>query len=303
MFSKQLAYGLALAAGLALTSSARADDDVIRLAQTRSSSDDTWTLGGTRADLEADTIATGRGGFHGGGFHGSGFHGGGFRGGFHGGGFRGFHTGFRGFHTGFRGFHTGFRGFHRGFYGGFYRPWFYGASYYWPYYSSYYWPSYYAGYGSGFGGYGGYGYGGYYSPYYGGYGYGGYCGISDNGGADTYAICSRRSVGVYYYSSAPQVYQYQYPRYQQPSVQPQAPQLMPRADETFPYDGGPKTPIPMPQESLQPEDARPTVIPYSKLAPGEKLVSLQPKEKSPSQEKKTGKWNYPAYGEQPTRGK
>ena len=50
---------------------------------------------------------------------------------------------------------------------------------------------------------------------------------------------------------------------------------MPRADEdTFPYDGGPKNPIPMPQSS---EEAKPTVIPYGKLHPNETLVSLKPK--------------------------
>ena len=36
-----------------------------------------------------------------------------------------------------------------------------------------------------------------------------------------------------------------------------------------------------------------------KLHPSETLVSLKPK----AEQKTSGKWNYPAYGEKPTRGK
>jgi hypothetical protein len=93
---------------------------------------------------------------------------------------------------------------------------------------------------------------------------------------------------------------YEQPNYEQPydRLPSPAPRVMPRADETFPYDGGPKNPIPMP--SLSPEDeARPSVIPRHRLEPDETLVSLKPKQ---AEEKKSGKWNYPAYGEKPTRG-
>src|SRR5262249_4293610 len=87
----------------------------------------------------------------------------------------------------------------------------------------------------------------------------------------------------------------QRPSYQQPSHQPQQ---RPDADETFPYDGGPKNPVPMPSQQT-PEDARPTLIPSGSRQPGETLVSVPSNQ---SEEKKSSaKWNFPAYGEKPTR--
>jgi hypothetical protein len=79
-----------------------------------------------------------------------------------------------------------------------------------------------------------------------------------------------------------------------------APKQMPDADETFPYDGGPKNPVPMPSQQT-PEDAKLTQISYVSLQPGETLVSVP----NQSEEKKSssGKWNFPAYGEKPTRNK
>jgi len=283
MLSKQLAFGLALAAGLALTSTAKAGDDVIRLALPSSSSD-VLTLGVTPSDLDADTIDVVRRGYYGGYY-------GGYRGGYGYGGYRG------GYYGGYRGY--GYGGYRGGYYGG-YRGYGYGYGY--------------GGYRGGYyGGYRGYGYGyGYYRPrYYGGY-YSssyyssGYYGISDDQGADVYAICARSVV-----RSAPSTY-YRQPSYSQPSYQPQpieelpapsaVPQVMPRADEsTFPYDGGPKNPVPMPVPSQSLDEAKPTQIPYGRLQPGETLVSVKPKQ---TEEKKTsGKWNFPAYGEKPTRGK
>jgi len=283
MLSKQLAYGLALTAGLALTSMASAADDVISLAKPNTTADDVLTLGGTKADLDADVIATRyyggyRGGYHGG--YRGGYYGG-YRGAYYGGYRGGYYGGYRGaYYGGYRAYYGGYRGYYGGYrpyYGAYYRPYYYGATYYAPSYSYY----------------------SYTVPYC-----DSYYGISDVGGASVSPICvkPRQPAAVYDYP-APQQYSspQQQPTYRQPSAPEQsAPQVMPRAEETFPYDGGPKNPVPMPESLPQtPEDARPTVIPFSKLAPDETLVSLKPKQ---TEEKKTGKWNYPAYGEKPTRG-
>jgi hypothetical protein len=72
----------------------------------------------------------------------------------------------------------------------------------------------------------------------------------------------------------------------------QAPRRMPNADDTFPYDGGPTNPVPLPSQQTS-EDARPT------LRPGETLVSV-PNQRE-AKKSSSGKWNFPAYGEKPTR--
>jgi hypothetical protein len=284
MLSKRLAFGLALGVGLALAGTASAADDVIRLALPNKSAD-VLTLGATASDLDADVlnVARGYGGYRGGY--------GGYRGGY--GGYRGGYAGYRGGYAGYRGgYYGGYRGGYRGGYGGYryggyygyggYRYRGYGYGGYYPYYGyayypsySYYYPSY-----------------SYYSPGYSydPYSYGDYQGIADNG------VVVRPSASVPYYSQS-RTYNSQ-PRLETlPNPYPSpAPQQMPRADEgTFPYDGGPKDPVPMPQSS---EEVKPTVIPYGKLYPNETLVSLKPK----AEEKTSGKWNYPAYGEKPTRG-
>lgn len=260
MLSKNLAFGLALAAGLALTPAARAGDDVIRLALPDSS--DVRDLGGRADDLSADVLEAGygyRGGYRGGfGGYRGGFYGG-YRGGFGG----GYYSGFRGgYYGGFRGgYYGGYRGFYGGYYGG-YRPFV-------------------SGYGFGYGvGYGG---------------YGGYYGCSDVGGADVYPVCSPRTVVVrpattYYVQPAQ-------PQPQNPQPLPAPTPVMPRADEggTFPYDGGPKAPVPMPQSF---DEARPALLPRATPLAAETLVSLKPQQ---PEQKKSGKWTFPAYGEQPTR--
>jgi hypothetical protein len=271
MLSKPLAYGLALAAGLALTSAARAGDDVIRLTAPKPSGD-VRNLGATADDLAAENVeAYYRGGY-------------GYRGGFYG--------GYRGFYGGYRGYYGGYRAayYHRPYYGGYYG--------YRPYYSSFYYRPYYSGYGGyGYGGYG-YGYGGYggyggYPSYYGG-GY--YC-ISDVGGAGVYPVCSPRSVVVVRQPTTYGVQPLQPGLQTQPRDPAPIPQ-MPRADDgTFPYDGGPKVPVPMPEAS---EDARPALVPRVRPQADETVVSLKPRL---VEEKKSGKWNFPAYGEQPTRSK
>jgi len=278
MLSKHLAYGLALAAGLALSSTASAADDVIRLALPSSQSSDTLTLGATSDDLDAGVIDVAR--YYGGGYRG------GYRGGYYGGYRGGSYGGYRGY--GYAGYRGGYYGGYRGYYGG-YRGYYGGyRGYYRPYYSGYY----------------GYGYSsyGYSSPYYyGGYGYYG-CSLTDFDTADLYPVCSRRVI-VQVTPSYPVRPSYQVQPSQEvlpnPSPVPQQQLPPPDDDGTYPYDGGPKSPVPMPPQSF--DDARPTQIPHGKLQRGETLVSLNPKQ---AQEKtsSSGKWNYPAYGEKPTRG-
>jgi len=281
MLSKQLAVGLAVLAGLLLTSTAKADNDMIRLA-THDSSANTLTLQG-HDDDEADTLLVaryggGRGGFYGGYRGGYGGYRGGYasyRGGYYGGYRGGYYGGYRG------GYYGGYRG---GYYGGYryggYYPRYYGG-YYPRYYSSYYYPSYYPSYS-------------YYYPSY-GYSYSAYYPISGNCDNESRVLVVPPSSS----NSLPQ------PNETLPGP---TPRIMPRADDgTFPYDGGPKAPVPMPKIVPQQEmearslDVRPTVVPFDSIYPDETLVSM--KAKAEKTEPKTGKWNFPAYGEVPTRSK
>lgn len=192
----------------------------------------------------------------------------GYRGGFGYGGFRG------GFHGGYRVGYGGFYGGHRGYYGG-YR----------------------VGYGGGYR----VGYGGYYGGGYGGGYYGGY--------AAPYASYSYYTPSYYY--AAPLYYSqpcYTYPinggitgaqTYQPMIVNPAQEKLpqpytqpMPSADGTYPYDGGPKAPVPLPKDPTIPQ-----YQPGLKVVPASdgRLVSL------PGGQQKTatqGGFAYPAYGEQ-----
>ena len=184
--------------------------------------------------------------------YGGGGHGGG---GFHGGGFGGFHGGFGGFHGGFGG---GFRG---GYYG-FYRPYGFGYGFgYRPFYRPYYGFGYGLGYGLGYGynvgdglGYGGYGYGGYGN---GGYGYGnsGY-GCSNysygqpfvNSGASYNNFAVGSLSGTMTNVPYPNRYSEQLPapRSVAPMPMPMPMPMPPANNGTFPYDGGPRDPIPQP---------------------------------------------------------
>jgi hypothetical protein len=291
MLSKHLAYGLAMAAGLALTSAARAgDDDVIRLAPP-SSSGDVRTLGATADDLAADNLDAA---YRGGGYHG------GYRGGYYGGyrgGYRGgYYGGYRGgYYGGYRG---GYYGGYRGGYGGYYRPYY--ASYYRPYYGynrgyyANYSPYLYGGYGYGGYGYGGYGYGGI------GYGgYGGYYGCSTGAypivsqyaytqpilssvtpyGPHPPIILNGNSTGNPYATGKP------YGNgYQQPMPPPVAP-----GNGTYPYDGGPNQPVPMPQQQISPTKTAPSG-PVADL----RLVSTTSRQTTQQQ---PSTFAYPAYGE------
>ena len=124
------------------------------------------------------------------------------------------------------------------------------------------------GYGLGYG-LGGYGYGGYYPGYYGiGYGYGGYY--------PGFYGCTGVT-GSVYTLAAPSS------GYVQPSyAAPSSPQ-MPRDDGTYPYDGGPTTPVPDPKAT-----PAPTAEPQRTVPLEGRSVSLP---------RPATKWAYPAYGE------
>ena len=232
--------------------------------------------------------------------------------------FGGFHRGFYGGYGGYRGFGWGgyrgigygwggYRGFYRPYYGygfggyrGFYRPYYgYGAGY--PYGLGLG----YGGYGLGYGGYGlgyGYGLGGYYGGYglgygypvsyyssysyypsYYGYGYG-YCPI--NGNVATMPQATVLNVNPI--QVMPQATETPSPAPVLPnpqSAQPQQ-QQQPQQPQTFPYDGGPASPVPQPRP-----DANPSSVPVRPVVPAEgRPVSLPAKKK----------YTYPAYGEQPS---
>jgi len=264
-------YGAWAAAGVVTlvlgAPTARADDDTYRLGG-KAGDADTRTLGWD-GEENGTTLTRGyRGGV---GHYGYGHYHGGYYGGYrhvgyYGGGYR---------HVGYYG--GGYR--HVGFYGGYYRP--------------------YVGY------YGGYYGGGYYG---GGYYGGGYC------APYVYTAPVYYSTPTYYYSqpcytypisvtvggAAPAVtyrpsYQYQAPApapYQQPM--PGAP-----GDGTYPYDGGPVAPVPLPKDPSQ----TPSVQPGLKvLVPPQgdgRLVSLPAAQKTQTG---TGGFAYPAYGEQQPSG-
>jgi len=273
---------LTLAAGLlalvACIPAARAADDDIRLKLSATPDDDgeVRTLGATNSDLDADTLEM--------------RYYGGYRGGW--GGYRGGWGGYRGGWGGYRGY-VGYRGGYGGW----------------------------GGYRGGWGGYGGYrGWGGYYAGYrgfYGGYrGWGGYYG--GYGGYYPSYYSSYYSYPVYSYSYPVYSSYYYYPcatvmaapattleygispstptpsesapaqTLPSPSLKTPAAPPMPRVDGTYPYNGGPATPVPMPRgdESM--------MLPRVPTPLLDRVVSLK-------DEPTTGKYVYPAYGEQPRR--
>jgi len=265
---------------LAVFTPARAADDDLRLTlpgAADAADAPTRTLGATNDDLTADTFETryyGGGGYRGGygGYRG---YGGGYRGGYYGG-YRG------GYYGGYRG---GYYGYGRGYYGGYGRGLYIG------------------GFGRGYG-YGGYGYGGY------GYGYGGYAPVYSY-----YSYPVYPSYSYYYspcavvassvapattldYSITPSTPTPSGPTLSTTPTTPTTPTLptpgagvappMPRADGTYPYNGGPAALVPMPKgEETMTLPRVPTPI-------TDRIVSLEV-------EPKTGKFLYPAYGETPRR--
>jgi len=251
MHAMRLALGLAALAAIGFVAGSATAADTIRLSLPGSTTAPTVNLKATADDLAADTLDA-RYGY--GGYRGYGH--GGYRG-FGYGGYRGFgYGGYRGYGYGYRGFGYGYRGYgygYRGYYGGY-------RGYYRPYYSSYY-------------------------PSYSSYSY-----------YPTYSYCYPMASSTIVTPVQPLVIQSTTSNYAQP-----APSVMLPADEpsllpstpgngTYPYNGGPRTPVPMPQA-----DESATSYPrLTKPALVEDLVVTLPG-------KSTGKWTYPAYGETPTR--
>jgi hypothetical protein len=269
MFFRSLVGLTGVAAFLAGTQVASAGD-VIPLKGTNSYNAQTVTLGN---DGNSTTELT-RGGGRGGGGHGGG--------GFHGGGFGGFRGGFGGFRGGYGGFRGGF-GYGRFGYGG-YGGYGYGGYGGWGGYYPYY-----------YGGYYPYYYGGYY-PYYGGYGYGGLgYGYVGNYGSPYYSVGVGSSPYVYtqpYLSNATPygtaaINNYGYNGYN--GTNGNVPVMPPvqSGDGTYPYNGGPTVPVPLPpQNQVNPAKtapAAPTTL---------RLVSTPG-----GQQQQQSPYSYPAYGE------
>jgi hypothetical protein len=265
--------------GVLLAAPARADDDTVRLGGSIEGRTTTLSFDGQSDTELARGIHVGHSSFHGGGFHGGHFHAASFR-----------HANF--YHHSFRGY--GYRPFYGGYgYGGYYRP-------------------YYAGYYGGYG-YGGYGYGGYGG--YCGYGYGGYGGYGYGYGCYTPCYYPTVTYVAPYYTCAPTVYYspgYSYygvagqvqggpaQNLQQPGSPYLGPtqkgyQPMPPANGgTYPYDGGPSNPVPLPKNG----DQAPVNQPAPKTLPADgRLVSIPATQPTAA---KAGNSNfaYPAYGQQ-----
>jgi len=126
----------------------------------------------------------------------------------------------------------------------------------------------------------------YYPRYYGGFYYGGAPGIyysAPVGYSYGYAPCSGTVI-----SSGPATTLRMAPV---PSNGgPVVPSTPTPGKSTYPYDGGPKTPVPMPKA----DEAKQVPLPRTPALLEDVLVSLQGQAQG-------GKWNYPAYGEKPTR--
>jgi len=263
MYAKRLVIGLLALTAIAFLASSASAADTIRLGQPGAATAPTVNLKATPDDLAADTIEAG------------------YR---YGRGFVGYGRGFGGYGRGYGGYGRGYAttlpayrygyGYRNYGYGGWYgyrngygyRPYYWGAGYYRPYFwpRAYYAPSYY-----------------YYYPSYSGYYY----------YPSTYyypiaRVVTAPSVGLDYQSSSP--------GYALPSPVPEGtnptPVPPPGGNGTYPYDGGPRAPVPMPPA----DDTSVQSLRLTKPALVEDLVVTMPG-------KATGKWNYPAYGETPTR--
>jgi hypothetical protein len=171
-----------------------------------------------------------------------------------------------------RGYYGG--AYYRPYYGAYYRPYYYGG-YYRPYYASYYYQPYYSSY--------------YYTPYYTSSYY--YYPIAGEAIAPPATTLQGAS---YYQAPAPRQY-----------VPPMPPPDGGNGNGTYPYDGGPRSPIPMPNPDMNPAKAPQGILP----ADG-KLVSLPneatggvsvPLTHQPTSTTSTSvpRVTYPAYGDEP----
>lgn len=204
-------------------------------------------------------------------------------------GYRGYYGGYRGFHGGHRGYYGGYYGGYRGYYGGGYgfrfatpyvsfgyysRPHFH----YRPYYASYYQPFYASSY--------------YYPSYY--YSYPSY-----------YYPCAGEELPAAQVMNLQSTYQAPLPRTNGPTMPPA------QGDGTFPYDGGPRAPVPMPAPQNETNPTKRAPVPNAIVPLDGRLVSLQseisggtsaiPTPILPTQASRTAapRVTFPAYGEDP----
>ena len=186
----------------------------------------------------------------------------------------GYRYGYRGFHYGgYRGFYGGYRGYYRPSFSinfGYY-PRYYGYGYYPRYYGYGFYPRYYAPRYYGFGYYAPIVYGSYYIPIGGT--------IATQVPALTLEVRPRPQP-MAEALDAPQDPMPIAPRLPLPNQVLPAP-----ADGTFPYDGGPAKPVPMPRPDAS---TPPSKSPAAPAIPAERMVSIPAKKKAPS---------YPAYGD------
>ena len=313
MFTRGMAAFAALL--LAAGGAAWADGDLMRLGGTGDAKVSTLGFDGN-ADLLLTRGYGGHGGHgHGGYGHGGYGHGGYGHGGYgHGHGGYGHYARYGGYGYGGYGHYAryggyGYNGYGRGYYNG------YGHGYYRPYYASYFRPYYYASYFRPYfyGAYSSY-YPSYYAPYY-YYPYPYYYGYS----SPYVVISAGAGVGA------------EAPMYTLPAPTPVMPDAggMPPANgaDTYPYDGGSKTPLPipgtvpsgpMPPAPMSKPEPRPTVpaqgrfvslpataTPYTFAAYGEqpatvvRTVGTTLRTSTTASSTPTSPFAYPAYGEQP----
>lgn len=261
MSGKWFAAGLLAAAGILAWAVPSQAGDVVRL----NGVDNAPAQNLVDDGQGADTIRTwhrGFGGFGYGGYRGFGY------GGYRGFGYGGYGLGYRGF--GFGGYGLGYGLGYRGFgYGGFYRPYYGFGGFYRPYYG--------LGIGYGLGGYGlgGFGYGGGFGGFYPGIGYG-------------FGPCAGTTANVYNLSMPVATLGTPLPGSPaSPYIDVNPPQAPPEVG-TYPYDGGPRTPVPNPKETVKPSTGTP-----------QRTVPLEGR--SVSLPKPAAKWAFPAYGESARR--
>jgi len=261
---------LALAAALGLSaSSAWTQSDVFQLRLDQSAA---LELAGASLDDDADLFDVGYKGY--GGYRGFKGYGGGYHG------FKGYYGGYRGHYAHYGNYgHYGYRSYYRPYYNfsfAFGRPFYGYSSYYYPRYSyayNYYRPYYYSGYSS-------YYNGGDYSSYY--------CPISVKTGGFSLQLGTYPQGSLNYepapnYLPQPRTIQTMPPADAPPS---RAPEGYTPDNRTYPYDGGPSYPVPMPtpMPTLEPSNLRPT-------------VPLEGRPVSLPATTKSTKFAYPAYGE------
>jgi len=223
-----------------------------------------------------------------------GYHGG-YHGGWHGGYRGGYYGGYRGYYGGYRGYYGGY-GYARGYYGGYGRGYYGGYGYggyggYYPYSSVYYQPYYTTPY--------------YYNSYY-------YPCVGQTAATVTLAQTNNYSAPQY---AAPQNYGTQQNYGPTPYSEPVP---LPGGNSTFPYNGGPSAPIPMPapnnpvqpgqkigdpsnNRGIIPLDGKLVSLPNETTggftpvtAPSRTVVT--PQTRTPAA---TPRVTYPAYGEEP----